>query len=441
MPTIRVELTPEEKLELKGEPGKDSTVPGPPGPPGAKGDPGFASTVPGPPGPKGDPGPVGPPGPGGTGGGLSVGHIESFFGVRFFDTLGATDNERVTAMNRINQDHGPTILVPDRVIAHSVPIETWSGGNVVAFPTGPAREYSQGPVFKFTGTGSQIVFAPSAQTGQGYPSDGSVRDMTFSGIQFEGGSSTTLTPETSDYKGKTFWYTDFHNCGFKGFKSVIVGFGTGFTMSGSTHTQGIVSTPFRFGGSENRFGREQSFSDNTVWDLVEKPMFHADGAEKSFINDWMPTARGKSWQLTIEEGRAVTASEVSFDSQTLKPVFGANVKILSGDGHRIINCTFKGGMTNPANGGRHDLTRIAAAQNRAFIQIEGGRQHIIMGNTFLNHGSTVPANTPLVYIGPNVPDFGVKFEANSWPDFDGVILVTRREQLVCSDPSIKIVIA
>ena len=422
--------------------------PGPPGQDGIDGAPGKDG-IDGIDGKDGAPGEQGPPGRDGTstpsnGSVPDASVLEQLMGVRFFDLLGDNDDDRTRAMNALNEQHGPTIFLSDRHHQTSVPIEAWSGANVVAASGAtPAREYSQGPTWKCTGPAT-IVFAPRGQTEQSYPGDGSVRDMTFSGIQFDGANSGTLIAPAASYPGKTLWYVDFHNCGFKNYRNVHHGWGTGLTFTGTTHMQGVIDTPVKLGGSENRFGRAQSFMDSTGWGNTEKPMLHADSLSKSFINDVMPTARGRSWQLTISgSSHAVCAAECSFDSQDSDPVHGANVKILGGEGNRLINNTFKGGMADPSDGGRHntgrpDTPEERRSQNGGFVHVEGGSV-LIEGNTFLNQGKIVPADTPLVWVGPNVGNAAVKVGVNMFPGFSGVISVARAEQVVVTDSSMRVV--
>ncbi len=164
----------------------------------------------------------------------------------------------------------------------------------------PSREYGTGVRWRAPAGGS--FFAKRANS-QGYPSDGSVRDLTVAGIEFYG-NTPVLPPNTVDggsYTGNTQWYTEFRDCGFIG-APLMSGWGDGFHVTGNTHVQAITDTWVTCGGSENSLftGGGISFLDSGVM-----------GAGKPFIrmfsDMWtmgsaMISARGNCYQLLVSGG-------------------------------------------------------------------------------------------------------------------------------------------
>jgi hypothetical protein len=354
--------------------------------------------------------------------------------VRLFDSFGSNDNDRVTAVNAYHQNHGGGVLepieLPARVITHSVPFQAWSGMKLVGSPV-RACEYSRATVLKFTGSGSQFVFA-YPQTSQGYPSDGSPRDIALSGIQFEGPGNTDwwqrFDPSKDSYTGRVLWMSEFHGCAWKLFRSVYWGWWDGVTISGVTHVQAVQDTPFHVAGAEcTLFTGESSFMDNTGWAGVPKP-FIRSRLEKSTIGAVMPTARGFSYQIAVDGGRNLHIVGVRCDSQDSDPVSGASIRINGGSNINITNCSLKGQCDN-----------LAAAYEHAAIEVVGGRHIIIQGNTFVRAGTAAPSSTPLVYTGPNVGPQAVAVGLNGFDGFDGVLRQAKDGQIVCIDPRMRVI--
>ena len=350
-----------------------------------------------------------------------------------FDSLGSTDNARISAANAYHKAHGGRVLepiiLPSRVVTHSVPIELWSGARWVA-PGGPAREYSRGSVLKYTGTGAQFRFTRT-QTAQGYPGDGSPRDSNFECIQFEGSGDCFESYDPTTYPqnghGRVAWMTSFWGCGWKHFNRIYWGWWDGLNITGPTHTQGIKDTPFYLGGSESTlFGAESSFMDNNTWQKTPKP-FIRSRMEKSTIGRVMPTARGWSYQLKIEAGNNLEVNGARFDSQDSDPVSGASVRIEGGVNLSITNCSFKGQANDLAGAFEHGL-----------IEVTRGRQITIMGNNFLRDATKAPPDTPLVYAGPNVQQGAIIFGPNNFEGFTGIVHQYRPGQIISTDPRITV---
>jgi hypothetical protein len=365
-------------------------------------------------------------------------------GQKSFDSFGATDNERVTAMNAYHQAHAGGILnpvyFPARQINISVPIKLFSGLQLVGAP-GPVREYTRKTTINWQGAAntSIFIFPTEGQTSQGYPSDGSPRDGNISGIMFVGGSSTDVFPKramTGDFAGATLWYFNIHNCGVKNMRTFWWGYGTGVTVSGVFHAQAMSESPFFFGGSENAiFVGGQSFMDNTGWGATAKA-FVRSIAEKSYIGgQCMPTARGQSWQISIEGGNNMVITGIEFDSQSSDPVSGANLRISGGSRILITECSFKGGMNNPAGGSGGE------SNNRGFIHVTGGNGIVIQGNNFSNSGSAAPASTPLVYASSAVAAGAIKVGLNGFTGYDGVLRQASAGRILTIDPQTSVLTA
>lgn len=355
-------------------------------------------------GDKGDPGEPGPPGP--AGGGTTI----------LVDSLGTTDNARITELNRLAKAHAgqptPVFEFATRQYNISVPIELWSGLKLLGTSGLPAREFGRGTILNWQGAAGTSVFVwVSPQTNQGYPSDGSPRDITVSGILFQGGASTDVMPKaamTGDYSGKTLWYCNFHNVGVRNMRTFWWGYATGCTITGTFHAQAMADTTIFLGGSENTlFEGGHSLLDNSTaaWATSGKP-FIRSVMEKSYICRAMISARGNSYQLSVEGGRALIVDGCQFDAPDSAPTDGAQVRIKAVDGLTITNCTFKGGM--------------AKTGSRGLIDITGGRGIIIHGNQFINRGSVIPTTTPIVYASGADVQAGL----NGHTGFDGVMVGT-----------------
>ena len=93
----------------------------------------------------------------------------------------------------------------------------------------PAREYGSGTTIRWAGLPrpSVFMFPPDGQAGQSYPKDGSPRDISMSGLLFEGGSRTDVFPRLAmtgdDYPGHTLWYCNLHNLGVRDMRTFLVG--------------------------------------------------------------------------------------------------------------------------------------------------------------------------------------------------------------------------
>lgn len=351
-----------------------------------------------------------------------------------FDSLGATDDARITAANNYHQNHGGRVLepieLPSRVIQHSVPITWWSGSRWLA-KGGPAREYSRGTVLKYVGSGAQIRF-PRSQTGQGYPGDGSPRDSHFEGIQFEGSGDCIESFDPTSYPqngpGRVLWMTSFWGCGWKFFNRIHWGWWDGVNITGTTHVQLIKDTPFYVGGSENTlFGADSSFMDNNTWQRTPKP-FIRSRLEKSSIGHVMPTARGWSYQLKVEGGNNLAVNGARFDSQDSDPVSGCSVRIEGGVNISVVNCSFKGQANDLDSAFEHGL-----------IEITGGSHITVMGNNFLRDATKASPDTPLVFTGPNVGQGAVIVGPNNFSGFTGVLRQSKPGQIICIDPRMRVI--
>ena len=351
-----------------------------------------------------------------------------------FDSFGSNDNDRVTAVNAYHQNHGGRVLepiiLPSRVVNHTVPIQLWSGARWIA-PGGPAREYSRGTVLHYSGQGAQFRFTGS-QTAQGYPGDGSPRDSNFENIQFEGSGDCFESYDPTTYPqngpGHVGWMTQFDSCGWKLFNRIYWGWWDGLNITGSTHVQLIKDTPFYVGGSEcTLFGAESSFMDNNTWQKTPKP-FIRSRLEKSTIGRVMPTARGWSYQLKIEAGNNLEVNGTRFDSQDSDPVSGCSVRIEGGSNINITNCSFKGQCND-----------LAGAYEHAVIEIIGGDNILVGGNNFLRDATNAPPDTPLVYTGPNVGQGAVVVTPNNFHGYVGVVRQSKPGQIICTDPRITVI--
>jgi len=359
--------------------------------------------------------------------------------VKLFDSFGATDDDRVRGVNAYQQAHSGGILepveLPSRVITHSVPFQLWSGLRMHSESPHRACEYRRQTVLKYTGAGSQFVFTGS-QTAQGYPGDGSPRDVSLRGIQFDGSPSNTFLPsyDLTKYPAQgpshVLWMSELHGCSWTNFGKVNASWWDGLSISGVTHFQGIGDTPLWVDAAESSlFGSDAySFMDNSNWSNTAKPFIRVR-ARKCTIGKVMITARGFSYQIAIDDGAYNTVlDQVAFDSQDAAPVYGANLRINGGTNTVVSRCSFKGGGQN-----------YLAAYEHGVIEIVGGRQVNISGNNFLRLGTSASPDTPLVFVGPNVPDQGVIVGANNFEGYTGVVRQSRPNQIVCLDPRLRVI--
>lgn len=360
-------------------------------------------------------------------------------GVFYFDEFdGSTTDDKIRSMNDWAGSLGsgtarPSIVFDSKVYKHSVPIDLRSGLSLVGGRRTAAREYGTGTVLKYQGSPgtSQLVFVTN---NQGYPSDGSPRDISFDSIQFVGNAEVHHVekhdPSGGDYQSKVLWYVSWNNCGFVGFQTIWWGWGDGAAMTGITHAQAIADTAFFIGGSENHFFQDYSFIDSGTgaWASSGKPFFISN-MSKSSIGRMMFSARSNSYQLSIVGGTNLIVDGTAFDAPYSAPTAGKQISISDGDGIRITNASFKGGMSNPsaASGG--------SAANRGMIHITGGTQIVIEGNNFLPPGA-------LLYVGPKVGANQVKWGLNGYPENPGAQLRQYRAgQIVNLDPTVSVVVA
>ena len=165
----------------------------------------------------------------------------------------------------------PVYEFANRTYTISTPIKLFSGLKLRGTGGLPAREFDGGTVIVWQGDddSSVFVFPPEGQSGQNYPTDGSPRDISISGLLFEGGASTNVFPRlsmsTGSHVGKTLWYSSLHNLGVRAMRTFWWGYGTGVSLTGSFHAQALSDTPLYLGGSENTiFGTQISRSWTTV---------------------------------------------------------------------------------------------------------------------------------------------------------------------------------
>lgn len=343
-------------------------------------------------------------------------------GMVYFDTFfaGVDDNAKVAALNtwaQAQSNSTPAVLFGARQYNFSTPIKLFSGLKLVGGTMSTAREYSRGTVLNWQGgtDSSMFIFPPEGQTGQSYPADGSPRDISVSYIQMQGGASTHCIENfdigSDTYVGHTLWYCQFHACGFKNFKTVWWGWGTGSSISGVTHFESIVTTALYLGGSENRiFGNDgYSFAGSSVDTLTP---FMRTTMGKSYIGNCMVTARKVSTVLSIEGGHNLVVDSLAVDSQSSDPIYGAGIVISGGESITITNCSFKGVATTPASGWG------GSSNNKGWIHIKGGDQILLQANGFRREGNNMPATSyPLVYVDAAVPDSAVRWGYNSYSSF------------------------
>ncbi len=360
-------------------------------------------------------------------------------GVVMFDAfVGSTTDAKIVSMNAWAKSAGasgsrPAILFEAKTYNHTVPIELWSGMTLLGGRRSAAREFGTGTVLSYQGAAgtSQLAFVTNAQ---GYPSDGSPRDITFDSIEFTGGASvhhvSKSDPGSGLYHGRTLWYVNWHNCGFVGFATIWWGWGDGVTISGLTHVQAVSDTAFYIAGSENHLFEGYSFIDNgtSTWTSSGKP-FLRSRMEKSSIGRMMFSARGNSYQVSVEGGHNLVIDGAAFDAPDSAPTLGKQVAISGGDNIRLTNCSFKGGMATPsaASGGN--------SGNRALIHVTGGTQIVVDGNNFL-------PSKPLLWVGPNVAARQIKWGLNGYStNGSPQVQASRSDQIVAIDPTVSSVVS
>ncbi len=335
------------------------------------------------------------------------------------DTLATSDDARIGVINeRCKQAAGkdvPVFEFANRVYTISAPIQLYSGLKLLGSAGLPAREYGGGTTIRWDGGPDTSVFhfPEDGQAGQKYPSDGSPRDISISGILFEGGSRTDVFPRLmmtgDDYPGHTLWYCNLHNLGVRGMRSFWWGYGTGVSLTGTFHAQAMSDTPLFIGGSENTiFGAEsQSFMDNSsaAWASGNKPFIRL-AMSKSHVGRVIITARSDSYHISVEGGRGLFIDGAQFDAPAGSPTYGRAISVLNADGLTISNCSFYSGMENPGE------------NSRGIIDISQGRHIVIQGNQFLGAAGSQPADIPLVVNSGPDP---VKFGLNGFPGYTGVV--------------------
>lgn len=375
-------------------------------------------------------------------------------GTVYFDEFfqGANDNERMTNLNKWSASHNgkrtPAVVFDTREYLINVPIMLNSGLVLLGGSGSAAREYGRHTAIRYNGTNALFQF-PLTQTNQGYPSDGSPRDISVTGIEFRGPATVDCIESVvgNSYAGRVLWMSQFHNCGFVGWRRVWWGFGDGFTLDGVTHFQAFSDTVLDVRGSEcSIFGRDgASFMDSgatmkdpqtgaTVLALAGKPMIRL-GLDKSRVGQVMVTTRKAILAMHVYYGQGTTISGFAADSQSSDPCYGANIKI---DGNvqdlTIVETSFKGHMSNPgqAAGG--------LGENLGIIHVNtSGRDIIIQSNAFQRKGSYLPSvDTPLVFAGPNVPIGGVRVGLNAHAGYSGVVRSAKAGQIISLDPTIKV---
>lgn len=376
-----------------------------------------------------------------------------------FDTFfaGGTVDAQITSMNTWAQgfsasDPRPTVVFRAKEYAFSTAIKLWSGLSLRGASGRSVREYTTGTSFKWNGAaGTSMLTFTGSQTGQGYPSDGSPRNITMENILFRGTSTTHFLPKYdpttygTNGPGHVLWMSTFHNVGWKTFATIAWGWFDGVTISGPVHFQEVYDTAFYLGGSENSlFTDEYSFGDTAA--STNSPVFTTglpfirSVLSKSRIGGIMLTGRKKGYGLSIEGGQGLLITGAAFDAQDSDPMYGSAVRISGGDGIRIIGCSFKGAMSNPgsANGG--------TTANRGWITVTGGRQIVIDGTNFHRGGSSpAPTSTPLVWVSSAVDVDEVKWgsatSASGYAGTAAVIAHAVAGRIVNNDPSVALVVA
>jgi len=378
-------------------------------------------------------------------GGASVATVLTAVGEVSFDDFGADDNARVTAMNAYAKGHdgGPSraVRLPARQINTNVPIQLYSGLTLLG-REGPSREFQRGTIWNWQGASgtSCLVFPTDGQTSQSYPADGSPRDITMRYIQFQGGSSTHWMPKNSmsgtDIAGKTLWYCEFKDCGWKNFNTVWWGYTTGCSFAtGVSHFQAISDTAIFLGGSETTvFGNDgYSFAASSTATQTATP-FMRSMLSKSTIGRCMITARGAGWGLTIEGGYNTTVTDLAIDAQNSSRINGKAMLITGGSGHVVTGTSIKGAMDAPSS--------TASVNDRAPIVVVGGTNLLIDHTKFTRRETSYPADSPVIHIGSAVADRAVVIGLNTFDGYNdpAAVRVARDGQALTVDPRVSFVV-
>lgn len=355
--------------------------------------------------------------------------------VLFDSFAGDTTNAKIIAMNawmraRQAADAGPfpAVRFDTRQYDHSVPITFTSGMTLLGGKDAVVHEYSRGTILNWQGGSgsSQFVF-PITQPNQGYPSDGSPRDVSLRFLQFQGGGSThflpKIDPSSGQYAGKVIWMSNFHSCGWKNFATIWWGYGDGVTIDGVIHVQGTTDTAFYLAGSENNICGNGSYSfmdtsSTTFVNTASAKPFIRSRMSKSTIGQIMVTGRKTGFQMSIEGGQDHIIRGFAFDAQDSDPVYGSGLKISGGENILLDGVNFKGMMANPgqAVGG--------AAANPGWVTITGGKQILFSGCQFRKAGTSQPADSvPVVVVGTAVGAGEVKFGYNNFGGFPGKAVI------------------
>ncbi|MDZ5089101.1 MULTISPECIES: hypothetical protein [Mycobacteriaceae] len=353
------------------------------------------------------------------------------------DELGATDDERLAMLNRLARETGgqgaQTFVLSNRIYQTSTPIRLYSGLKIIGTSGQPAREYNGGTTIRWDGKPNTSIFEfPTDDRRRGnYPADGSPRDITLSGILFEGGqhgSDTDVFPKldmtSASIRGQTLWYCTLHNLAVRDMRTFWWGYGTGVSLTGTFHGQAMHETPFFIGGSENTiFGTEaQSFLDNNspAWKSSTKP-FLRSVMQKSYIGRCIITARRNAHHISVEGGRGLFISGVQFDAPNTDPTNGSAIKVTRVEGLSITNCVFYASMNRPKSG-------------RGIIDISGGQEITISDNQFIKYRRSMDeplSDTPIVFSSAATP---VKIGLNNYVGYSGVILGSAQS----IDPSVRV---
>jgi hypothetical protein len=349
------------------------------------------------------------------------------------DQLAGSDDERISAINERNKHAAgegvPVFEFANRVYTISTPIRLYSGLKLMGSAGLPAREYGGGTTIRWAGVPdtSVFMFPPDGQAGQNYPSDGSPRDISISGILFEGRSRTDVFPRLAmtgdDYLGHTLWYCNLHNLGVRDMRTFWWGYGTGVSLTGTFHAQAMSDTPLFIGGSENTiFGADaQSFMDNSsvAWGVSDKPLIRT-AMSKSYIGRVIISARSDSYHVSVEGGQGLFIHGAQFDAPSESPTSGRAISVTNVDGLTISNCSFSSGMANPGT------------NSRGIVDISNGRNIVIQGNQFIA-GSTQPQASDVALVFNYGPD-PVKMVMNGFPGYSGIV----RGNIVSVDPGIRV---
>ncbi len=329
--------------------------------------------------------------------------------VTSFDSLGTTDNARVTAMNTESAAHGggytKAYMFASRQHDISVPINLTSGLKLLSVNNATPREYNRSTTIHWQGlTGTSMFAFPASQTNQTYPVSPAPRDIYIAGIQFQSGTTgchwipPTLTYDTT----KVLWYCQFHNCSWMYFDSVWRGYATGCNISGTCHFQHNTGTVLELGGAENYIfsNGPKSLADSSDSDSI----FLISHMDKSQVGSIMITSRYNGLNMKVDGGNGCRYTGLEFDTQTGAPVYGRQVYITGGDAHTFRDCHFVGYMDAPttATGG--------SASHRGAIHMTGGTQMYFDGCIFQKRGNTTDT-APLMYVGPSVGASQVKLGA------------------------------